>query len=45
MIGLAALLLVVPRLFPVPVSFLMGGVAKEYITKLGCEIYFSKVTY
>jgi hypothetical protein len=23
----------------------MGGVAKEYITKLGCEKYFCKVTY
>jgi len=22
----------------------MGGVAKEYITKLGCEIYFRRVT-
>jgi hypothetical protein len=23
----------------------MGGVAKEYITKLGCEIYFRRVIY
>jgi hypothetical protein len=23
----------------------MGGVAKEYITKLGCEKYFDRVTY
>jgi len=23
----------------------MGGVAKEYITKLGCEKYYHRVTY
>jgi hypothetical protein len=23
----------------------MGGVAKEYITKLGCEKYIRRVTY
>jgi hypothetical protein len=23
----------------------MGGVAKEYITKLGCEKYFRRITY
>jgi hypothetical protein len=23
----------------------MGGVAKEYITRLGCEIHFCSVTY
>jgi hypothetical protein len=23
----------------------MGGVAKEYITKLGCEKYFCRVKY
>jgi hypothetical protein len=23
----------------------MGGVAKEYITKLGCEKYFRRLTY
>jgi len=27
-----------------PFSFI-GGVAKEYITKLGCEKYFRRVTY
>jgi hypothetical protein len=40
MIGLGGLLLVVLHLFAVPVSVLWGGVAKEYITKLGCEILF-----
>jgi hypothetical protein len=41
MIGPGGLLLVVPHLFICCPSFsFMGGVAKEYITKLGCEIYF-----
>jgi hypothetical protein len=35
MIGPCGLLLVVPHLFVVPVSVYIGGVAKEYITKLG----------
>jgi hypothetical protein len=43
MIGPGGLLLVVPHSFAVLVSFsFMGGVAKEYITKLGCEKYFSQ---
>jgi hypothetical protein len=39
------LLLVVPCLFAVPVSVLWVGVAKEYITKLGCENYFLRIRY
>jgi hypothetical protein len=38
-------LLVVAHLFAVQFSILMSGVAKEYITKLGCEKYFCRVTY
>jgi len=37
MIGPDGLLLVVPHLFVVPVL-----VAKEYMTKLGCEFFFSQ---
>jgi len=43
MIGPDGLLLVVPHLFVVVV--LIGGVAKKYITKLGCEKYFRRITY
>jgi hypothetical protein len=43
MIGPGGLLLVVPYLFAVPASVLW--VTKEYITKLGCEKYFLRVTY
>jgi hypothetical protein len=41
MIGPGGLLLVVPLtyLLGVPVSSFIAGVAKEYITKLGCEKY------
>jgi hypothetical protein len=40
------LLVVPPHLFAVvPASVLWVGVAKEYVTKLGCEKYFSKVRY
>jgi hypothetical protein len=42
MIGPGGLLVVVARLSAVPVSVFMGGVAKEYITKLGCEIFFRR---
>jgi hypothetical protein len=42
MIVPGGLLLIVPHLFAVG---FMGGVAKKYITKLGCEKYFCKVTY
>jgi hypothetical protein len=28
-----------------PTFSFMGGVAKEYLTKLGCEKYFQRVTY
>jgi hypothetical protein len=45
MIGPGGLLLVVPHLFAVPVSVLLVGLQKEYITKLGCEKYFLRVTY
>jgi len=46
MIGPCGLvLLVVPHLFGVPVSVYIGGVAKEYITELGCDKYFRRVTY
>jgi hypothetical protein len=48
--GPCGLLLVVPHLFAVPIpiccpnfSFICG-VAKECITKLGCEKYFRRVT-
>jgi hypothetical protein len=40
MIGPGGLLLVVPPLICCPSFSFMGGVAKEYITKLGCEKYF-----
>ncbi len=43
MIGLGGLLLVVPTCCA-DFSF-MGGVAKEYRTKLGCEKYFRRFTY
>jgi len=42
MIDPRGLLLVVPHRFVVPSFNFMGGVAKEYITKLGCEKYFLK---
>jgi hypothetical protein len=45
MVRPGGLLLVVPHLFAVPISVFMGEVAKEYTTKLGCEKYFSRVTY
>jgi hypothetical protein len=46
MIGPSGLLLVVPHLPMCCLSFsFMGGVVKKYITKLGCETYFCKVTY
>jgi hypothetical protein len=45
MICPSGLLLVVPHLFSLPISSFMGGVAKEYITKLGCEKYFHRITY
>jgi hypothetical protein len=46
MIGPGGLSLVVSHLFAVPVSVLLiDGVAKEYITKLGCEKHFRRVTY
>ncbi len=45
MIRPGGLLLVVPHLFAVPVSVLWVGLAKEYITKLGCEKYFHRVAY
>jgi hypothetical protein len=44
MISPDGLLLVVP-LFPAPVSVLLVGLAKEYITELGREQYFRRVTY
>jgi hypothetical protein len=37
MIAPGGLLLVVPHIFAVPAFSFMGGVAKEYITKFGCE--------
>jgi hypothetical protein len=43
MIRPGGLLLVVPHLFAFPVSVFMGGIAKEFITKLGCEKYFHKI--
>jgi hypothetical protein len=43
MIGPGGSLLVVPHLFAVPVE--LGGVAKEYIAKLGCEKYFRRVRH
>jgi hypothetical protein len=43
LIGPGGLLLVVPCRFAAdPVSVLLVGFAKEYITKLGCEKYFSQ---
>jgi len=47
MIRPGGLLLVVPRpILLSPTSFgFMGGVAKEYITKLWREKYFRRVTY
>jgi hypothetical protein len=46
MIGPGGLLLVVPHLFALPVFCFMGGVAKEYITKLGCGgSYFFLLTF
>jgi len=48
MIGPGGLLLVVPPP-PSPISYppfnFIGGVAKEYITKLGCEKSFLRFTY
>jgi hypothetical protein len=43
MIRPGGLLLLVPHPFAVPVF--MGGLVKEYMTKLGCEKYFLRVTY
>jgi hypothetical protein len=45
MICPGGLLLVVPHPFAVPGFSFMGGVAKEYITKLGCEKYFHRIPY
>jgi hypothetical protein len=42
MIGPGGLLL---AYFCCPTFSFIGGVAKEYITKLGCEKYFHRVTY
>jgi hypothetical protein len=44
MIGPGGLLLVVPAPICCPSFILMDGVAKKYITKLGCEKYFWRVT-
>jgi hypothetical protein len=43
MIGPDGLLLVVSHLFAVHSFSFMGGVAREYMTKLGCEKYFHRV--
>jgi hypothetical protein len=45
MIGPGGLLLVVPSPICCPPFSFVGGVAEEYITKLGCEKYFLRVTY
>jgi hypothetical protein len=45
MIGPGGLLLVVPPPICCPSFSFIAGVAKEYITKLGCEKYFLRVTY
>jgi hypothetical protein len=45
MIRAAGLLLVIPLPVFCPSFSFMGGVAKEYKTKLGCEKYFGRVTY
>jgi hypothetical protein len=45
MIGPGGLPLVVPHLLCCPSFSFIGGVVKEYITKLGCEKYFCRVTY
>ncbi len=45
MIGPGGLLLVVPRPICCPSFSFIGGIAKEYITKLGCENYFRSITY
>jgi hypothetical protein len=44
MISTCGLLLVAPPICYRNFSFI-GGVAKEYITKLGCEKYFRRVMY
>jgi hypothetical protein len=45
MVGPGGLLFVVPQPICCPSFSFMGGVAKEYIIKLGCEKYFLRVTY
>jgi hypothetical protein len=43
--GPSGLLLVVYHLLAVPVSVLWAGLEKSYYLKLGCEKFFSRVTY